>query len=343
MTRLVRKNNKINIALLAGSAIGMNQSGMNTQIDTIEEYFKDSAEFNVYKYDIWNYVQPDIIHYFGFGEGMIDVLRWSKEKGTKIICSPNYWPMKNWSEKILMKINFKNTIVSNRLTKRYLVDKADLFIVNSSGEKRKFIEFFKLPADRVSIIHNSYGMERQAYSETFLKKHSITEPYALMVGMLGPERKNHLRVLQSWKKDYPLLVIVGSYFNSPYGERCMAEIKSRPNVKYVGFENDPSVIDSAYQNCEFLISPGLIETPSLSALRALLYGKTVCSTNAEGVPNEYFKENAYYFDPFNEKEIVQAIDRAVTESIEVNEKEIFQYSDNTILEHYKEAYRDLLR
>ena len=333
---------RINTALLAGSAIGMNQSGMNTQIDTIENYFRNDEELNVYKYDIWNYQKPDIIHFFGFGEGMIDVLRNARREGVKIISSPNHWPLKNLSEKLLMHINFKNIVFTNRQTKKFLVDHADVMVVNSTAEKRKFSEFFGVEKARIQIVYNSYGHEARVHSDMFVQKHKLSEPYFLMVGMVGPERKNHLRVFNIWKETFPLLVIVGDYYPSTYGEECLNEIEKKKNIKYVGFESDETIIDSAYQNCEAVISAGLIETPSLVAMRALLYGKTVCSTDAEGVPDEYFGGNAYYFNPLDESEIEVAITKALQKKIDVRQEDILRFSNSSVLENYRTIYKDLL-
>lgn len=332
--------NKIKIDFLAQPTLGINQSGMKTQIDTLYEYFLNDRDIIIKKYDMWNRNIPNIVHYFGMGEGMLQVLRFLKANGSKIICSPNHWPVNNKVEKLLMSINFKNIIYSNRITKKYLIDNADLFIVNSEAEKKMFKTNFGISNDRITVIYNSYGDEPVSKEfPKFTEKYNITEPFALMAGQIGSKRKNQLPVIKSWKEDYPNLYILGGYEKTSYGIECMEELNKKGNVFYLGYEIDSLILESAYQNCELFISPGLIETPSLSAFRALMNGAKVCSTNFGGAPNEYFGNNVKYFNPYNEEEIAESINQALKfEKWDIDYENLKQFSNTSISEEYKKIY-----
>ncbi|MAM27395.1 MAG: hypothetical protein CMC13_00065 [Flavobacteriaceae bacterium] len=331
------------ICYLAQPTIGLNQSGMKTQIDTLFEYFKNTDKIEVDKYNIWKNNKPDIIHYFGMGEGMLTLLQKLKENGSKIICSPNHWPIKSSFDKILMSINIKNVIYSNRVTKKYLLENADLFIVNSEAEKIKFIETYRVSSDRIKVIHNSYGSEPYLINKNlFREKYSIQKPYALMAGQFGSVRKNQLPVLQCWKESYPDLYILGGYDKTPYGKKCFKYIEDKNNIHYLGFESEYDILESAYQQCELFISPGLIETPSLSAFRALINGAKVCSTNFGGAPNEYFSDNVRYFDPYNKNEIASTIDASLkSEKWMIDFEGLKKFSNYSINQEYKKIYLNL--
>lgn len=334
----------IKIDYLSEPTIGLNQSGMKTQIDTLNKYLKNDTRLNLSYYDIWQPLIPDIIHYFGMGEGMIDVLKKMKSYGSKIICSPNHWPVDSRIDKILMNINFKNVIYSNRNTKKYLIDNADLFIVNSKAEKMMFVNSFDIDSNKIYVVYNSYGDEPFIIDKPiFRNKYTIKGTFALMAGQIGSKRKNQLPVIKNWKMEYPDLVILGGYDKTEYGKTCMAEIEKRENVKYLGYESNPLILESAYQHCELFISPGLIETPSLSAFRALMNGAKVCSTNHGGAPLEYFGRNVKYFNPYNEKEIAECIENSLEiPKWEINFHKFRQFSINSVCDKYRDIYIDLI-
>lgn len=333
---------KIKVALMAEPSIGMNQSGMKTQIDTIYNYFKNDSDIKVYKYDIWNYEKPDIIHYFGMSEGMLQLLKIAKSQNVKLVCSPNHWPTNiGILERILLNLNIKNIIYTNRVTKKFLLDHSDLFIVNSTGEKKKFIDVYGLTERKINVIYNSYGSEPINKTDLFLKKYNIKKPYCLLIGMIGAERKNQLPILRNWDSSLPKLYILGGYLKSSYGRKCMDLIDKNKNIDWLGFESDFEVLESAYQNTELLISPGFVETPSLVALRALLNGTSVCSTNGGEVPYEYFKDYAYYFNPNNENEMMQQISNALKEPKNISLDYFKVFSNENILPQYKKNYLGL--
>lgn len=335
--------NKIKIDLLSASTVGFNQSGMKTQIDNIFSSLQNDNFVDVQKYDLWGYRNPHLIHYFGMGEGMIQVLKKAKANGAKIICSPNHWPISSVKDKILMNIDIRGLIVSNRITKKFLIDSADLFIVNSKAEKQKFIKFYKIHPKRIRVIYNSYGGEPLNAGDVFLKKYTVQQPYALMVGQIGSERKNQLRVIDIWDASFPNLYILGGIDKTRYAKQCLDLIKSKPNVFALGFESEFEIVESAYQNCRLFISPGLIETPSLAAFRALLNNVVVCSTNFAGVPKEYFENDAKYFNPYDKEEILKSVReglQASKPSIDVSKYKGF--SNDCINNKYKEIYLEIM-
>ncbi|MFC4633311.1 glycosyltransferase [Dokdonia ponticola] len=336
---------KIKIDFLAQPTIGMNQSGMKSQLDNLYTHFENDDLLHIHKYNIWEKSSPDIVHYFGMGEGMLQVLKKQKSNGAKIICSPNHWPVDSKVEKLLMKINYKNVIYTNRVTKKFLIDHADSFIVNSESEKKMFSDNLNIEGDRIKVIHNSYGLEKEeiAFGD-FRKKYTISKPYALMVGQVGSERKNQKPVLECWQADYDDLYILGGFDNTSYGQKCKRIIDSKSNIHYLGFESNVSILEDAYRNCNLLISPGLIETPSLSAFRALINGAKVCSTDFGGAPREYFGDNVFYFDPYNAKEIARVIAEAIKiKDMKIKFGEFDRFSNTNINKLYKEHYKEILK
>ena len=334
---------KIKIDYLSHPSIGFNQSGMRTQIDTLFDFFEKSDLVNVEMYDIWENNNPNIIHYFGMGEGMLSVLQNHKHNGAKIICSPNHWPLRSRVDRFLMNFNFKNVIYTNRATKSFLIKASDLFIVNSIAEKEKFTSTYKIDEKRIKVIHNSYGLEPVLIKEDlFGEKYNINYPYALMAGHLGSKRKNQLPVIKCWKSTYPDLYILGGYSPTAYGKECMKLVNEKNNVHFLGFESNHNILESAYQNCELFISPGLIETPSLSAFRALINGAKVCSTNFGGAPNEYFDNNVKYFNPFDENEIANTIDLCFSvDKWDINHIDLKRFSNESICHEYGKTYLNL--
>lgn len=336
---------KIKIDYLAQPTVGMNQSGMKSQIDNLYNHFQNDDLLEIKKYDIWEKSTPDIVHYFGMGEGMLQVLKKQKSNGAKIICSPNHWPINSKVERILMKLNYKDVFYTNRVTKKFLIDHSDVFIVNSQAEKEMFIANLGIERERIEVIHNSYGAEKEEIEfGDFRRKYNISNPYALMVGQIGSQRKNQMPVLDCWQSDYDNLYILGGLDDTSYGRECKRMIDSKVNIHYLGFESQAPIIEDAYRNCNLFISPGLVETPSLSAFRALINGAKVCSTDFGGAPREYFGENVFYFDPYNSKEIAKIIYKAMTvKEMNINFDEFNKFSNKTINMLYKKNYIQIFK
>src|SRR5690606_914238 len=83
----------------------------------------------------------------------------------------------------------------------------------------------------------------------------------------------------------------------------------------------------------------LIETPSLSAFRALLNNARVCSTNFGGAPGEYFGNAASYFDPYDESQIKKCIEEALeTPKVNIDRTDFIKFSNEVICFDYKKVY-----
>ncbi len=332
----------IQIDLLAEPTIGMNMSGMHTQLNFLFEGMKSIDDISMKKYDIWKQIDADLIHVFGASESLLNTTQAFNRYAIPYIVSPNHLPrFSMFIENFLSNVGYKNIIYTNRFQRRKMLQGAEKIVVNSMMEKEIISKVFDIDENKFIIIHNSYGDNKINNNSSFLTKYNINNEYCLCVGQIGSERKNQLELIKNWPTHYPDLVLIGGIDKTAYGKKCIDFIEKKENVISVGFIGDSKLIDSAYFNAKMFIAPGLVETPGLSTMRALLHGTKVATTNG-GATKEYFGDLVEYFDPKNMESMFFTIDFLLKNKKQMDNKEfIKKYSEERILNNYLNLYKEI--
>ncbi|MGB6976534.1 MAG: glycosyltransferase family 1 protein [Gammaproteobacteria bacterium] len=159
-----------------------------------------------------------------------------------------------------------------------LVRYADSIITVSQAMVVDLIEYWKVPSERITVIHNGIGNEwfqsvTEHEKQQLLSKYQLQTGYLLFIGTLQP-RKNLIRVMeafcrlpQSFQKDHPL-VIAGRV-----GWDCDAIIEKIKELtaskvahwlKYV----PASEIRTLYQCAGMVVYPSLCEGFGMPVLEA---------------------------------------------------------------------------
>lgn len=189
---------------------------------------------------------------------------------------------------------------------------ADQIIVDSFFTKEELLSFFKVPEDRVHVIHLGLNDEFKP-SSSIQKKSAI-----LFVGTLEP-RKNLETLFKSFKifldrtnSDVSLLIagmkgwLYEGIFKSLEGHRYRDKIQF---LDYVSDEDLPKL----YQSASLFIYPSFYEGFGLPPLEAMACGVPVIASKRGSLP-EVLGNAPKWINPYNPEELSFAIEEVLTDT-----------------------------
>lgn len=239
-------------------------------------------------YDPWRPVSGEwsVFHFFSVMPGSIQLCNYLRNKGMKLVISPNLWvtPDTRW--------DYPHEDIYR------LVEISDLLIVNSRMEADALGEVYNVPPDRFHVVYN--GIEESFLDESdsgaFRAWAGIGDRRYLLNVANVETRKNQLRFLEALEA-YPdlTLVVAGHARDSSYLEACRR--KGGERFLHVGaIEYGSDLLRSAMAGAEAFVMPSTLETPSIAALEAAATGCRLLITRV-GSTVEYFGDSAIYVEP----------------------------------------------
>jgi len=201
-----------------------------------------------------------------------------------------------------------------------LARKATKVITNSNNSKNDLLHYFKLSADRVSLVYwavdDTFSPRKNSappLSETpLLQDPSAAESFILYVGSLEP-RKNIGTLIEAYelfRQENPdlktKLVLIGG--ESPLFAEVRLRIKKyRDDVIFKGFVDD-LLLSAFYRDALVVVYPSLYEGFGLPPLEAMASGTPVITTMTSSLP-EVVGGAAILVNPLDIKELASAINR----------------------------------
>jgi glycosyltransferase involved in cell wall biosynthesis len=272
----------------------------------------------------------DLIHVFGASienEGIIDQIN---KQGIPFVLSPVFYSNRGAS---FIKSSLK---LERFLGKKFRTDfnfkaaqcsKADLILPNTSDEAMLIQSGFSIPKNKVRIVPN--GVEERfatATPDLFHKQFKIHD-FVLFVGQAGAERKNVIKLLEIAPKIDAPIVIVGSFYNDAYGQKCRSLASKAGNILLIDAQDHESdLLASAYAACKVFVLPSQFETPGIAAMEAALAGANIVITEKGGT-KDYFKKHAEYINPASANSLLNGINKMLV-------KEHSNELKDHILEHF---------
>lgn len=290
---------------------------------------------NVGLYDPWQPISPgvDIFHFFSVMPGSYQLCHFFKQKGLKVVVSPNLWvtPDTKW--------DYPHDEIQR------LVSLADLLVVNSRMEADALGEVYNLPKEKFHVVYN--GVEELFFSRVapnlFVDAHGLVgKRYFLNVANVEP-RKNQLFFLRALS-DFPdvSLVVIGNARNESYLEEC--QTIGREQFRFIGpLDYGSEMLRSAMAGAEGFVMPSTLETPSIAALEAAAAGCPILITRI-GSTIEYFGKEAVYVDPFDHASISEGVGKLLEGrfSSEINSRIREEFTWQVSAGELHKAYQRLL-
>lgn len=285
-------------------------------------------------YDPWQPVGADwqIFHFFSVMPGSIQLCNYIRNKGLKLVISPNLWvtPETRW--------NYPHEDIMS------LLKIADLVVVNSRLEAEALGGVYGVPSDRFHVVHN--GVESAFFYATdgqdFREWAGLgARRYLLNVANVE-SRKNQLAFLDALES-YPelCLVVVGHARDEAYLAACRE--KGGARFVHAGvLEYGSSLLRSAMRGAEAFVMPSTLETPSIAALEAAAAGCRVMVTEV-GSTFEYFGNDAVYVKPDSMESMREGISQVLLqERGALSERIRTRFTWETVIRDLEQAYDRLL-
>lgn len=274
----------------------------------LEEIFLESKNISVKKYKINKVFYEQILIPFLCFLNKIDILISSGDtasilKTTKkqilIIHDVLYMKKNSFESK---GNNFRRRL--GRLYRKLCISISSKFsdsiITVSSFAKNDIQRELKIDRKRVHIIRNGVEKSLAVSQEEFIRK----EKRILFVSG-SDNQKNLKNVIEEFLKDddiflnFKSIEVVGVQHPEEIG------LKKMEKVNFHGYLNHEELI-KLYKLCSHFIIPSLYESFGIPAIEALHAGCKVYSSKLGALP-EVLENNAVFFDPTNQKSIIEML------------------------------------
>lgn len=199
-----------------------------------------------------------------------------------------------------------------------LAKRATKVITNSNNSKNDLLQYFGLPAEKVSLVY-------WAVDDTFSLPPSTAQStaadqdgdYILYVGSLEP-RKNIKVLIEAYEKlrhDYPAiktkLILIGG--ESPLFASVQLKAREfRDDVIFKGFVTDAE-LSQYYRRAKLVAYPSLYEGFGLPPLEAMASGAPVVTSCTSSIP-EVVGHAAILINPLDRDQLALALHRVLTDS-----------------------------
>ena len=301
------------VGVIAPLTIAAVSGGVRTQVMQTSSHLKDLG-VEVQFISTWDdSIDVDLVHVFGAGPDTLGIIKSVKSLGIKTVLSPVFFSTRSASaislslkaEKFLSM--FGAGIRSDFGIKADACNSVDLVLPNTLEEAHLIIKGFGVPASKVHVVPN--GVETRfmdATPDLFVEKYGLKD-FVLFAGQAGAPRKNVIKLLEAAKELDAPIVIIGSFYEDQYGQKCRFLAEEAGDVTLIEtLQHDSELLASAYAACHTFVLPSFYETPGIAAMEAALTGANVVITQHGGT-KEYFGTDAEYLDPGSITSVAAAI------------------------------------
>ena len=298
-----------------------------------------------------------IVHLFGHSAWFLQIVKAARANNPQVrfVVSPTYYTERPAREALAGRLLRRLPMETYYSMRRRLFEAVDLIVVNSEAEKQQLLTIFHPGvASKVAVVMNAIEDDYASLDESdrgrFCDAHGVEPGYVLSVGFLD-ERKNTERLVTAFLEHHAALgrrlVLVGGYrfSDGPTRQRVQALIEGNPGpILHIPFLDRASVeLRSAYAACHAHALPSRVETPGLSNIEALAFGKPLLVGDCPPV-REYFKDVAVFCDPRSTADVGRAL-RAMCDAPSTSaraEEVAKRYTWRVMAERLDGLYRSLM-
>ncbi|HEY3913952.1 MAG TPA: glycosyltransferase family 1 protein [Verrucomicrobiae bacterium] len=197
-----------------------------------------------------------------------------------------------------------------RLVVPKLARRMDHVVAVSENTAGDVAHFFKLPRERLTVIHNGLEHERffpsdpEPARDWAAKRHGLKRPFFLYVARLEHPAKNHVRLISAFERfkastdsDWQLAFAGGDWHGSHEVHSAIHRSPCKGDIRALGFVPDADLPD-LYRAAGAFVYPSLFEGFGMPPIEAMACGCPVISS-ARGALGEVIGNAAAVVDPEN--------------------------------------------
>ena len=180
-------------------------------------------------------------------------------------------------------------------------------IAVSEATRDDLIRFYRLPAERISVVH--HGIE----PEFFTLDRTRQEPFVLCVSTLHPH-KNLDRLIRAYarrKREWRLIFTGMRGFFAGELDALIEKLGVKDSVQLTGWIPHGQLL-RLYATADAFVYPSTFEGFGMPVLEAMAAGIPVACSDIAPL-REVAGDAALFFDPLSEDAIAAALDRIVTD------------------------------
>lgn len=195
-----------------------------------------------------------------------------------------------------------------RVVARRLAHRQDRIIAVSQHTAADIARFFRLPLDKITVIHNGIDHGRffpdaaSIASEIVSQRYDLRKPFFLYVARLEHPGKNHVRLIRAFNRfkeetqsNWQLVFGGSDWHGAPAIHKAIDQSPFRNDIRCLGFVAD-EVLPTLYRAATVFVYPSLFEGFGFPPLEAMACGCPVlCSTR--GALGEIIGDAAVTTDP----------------------------------------------
>jgi glycosyltransferase involved in cell wall biosynthesis len=203
------------------------------------------------------------------------------------------------------------------LTTRWNARVARRIIAVSSQTRADLIEQYRVPPERIEVVHSGLNHERFAApgSPDILRQLGVQQPYLLFLSTVQP-RKNVVRLIEAFEalgsRNLSLVVAGRSGWLAGPIETRIAASPNRDRIIRLGHVPD-DVIPALYNGAEAFVLPSLYEGFGMGVLEAMACGCPVVTSNRSSLP-EVAGKAAILVDPHDVASLRDGLQRVLQPS-----------------------------
>lgn len=203
--------------------------------------------------------------------------------------------------------------------------------------KRDIVKTFKVREEKVVVAPNAVTPDFKRVAESkitaILPKYRVKKPYLFYVGNAHPHKnvEGLLTAFEVVSEKHPDLQLVLGGKRCFFYERLEEEWKNAkifPKINFAGFIDEQD-LPTLYSGAEMFINPSKHEGFGLQLLEAFACGTKVACSKETSLP-EVGGKAAYYFDPYDPRDMAEVILRAIDDKsnkrIKLGYKRVREYS-----------------
>lgn len=299
---------------------------------------KLGVEVDINPGGITDYSSYDIIHLFNLtrmGE-TYKYYRGAHSQKKNIVITPIYWNLVNYYNSRNQSENIR-LWEKCKLYREEILKGCKMVLPNSQLEKNMLEKDFSSNF-LYKVIPHGVEIEHEETPLYNLKARYDLNNYVLCVARITPQ-KNQLELARACNSIGVNLVLVGNINDRAYFEQCL----QYKNVVYLGFVDSYNIYN-AYKFAKLHVLPGFCETPGLSSLEAAATGCNIASTS-EGSAEEYFKDMAEYFNPYDYNSLQAAVTKGFShrKNSRLKTYVLENYNWAKCIEKLYDSYKELVK